>query len=446
MKIAFVDATLHNVVSRGAGYIAGSIQSAGINIDFYNLIYLSVKQIANKVIKNNYDILLISSMTLSFPKALDIIRTVKKIRKIPVLLGGVHATLVGSKLLEDHEEIDFLCIGEGESMVLEFLNNFEKGGYNSIRNLVFRDENNVITNPIREAENLAELPDFPWHLFTRDAIIDGEGFINIASSRGCPYNCTYCSNTVYLQKYGKSYLRNRPVKDVIEEIRFLLDKYKPKGFFFGDEMLMSDFSRAEELLTVFKKVFNLPYGCMLRVEHVTKECVDLLKETGCMYVGAGVECGNEVFRKKYLYRNMSNEQIISAFRLLKTANIKTASFNIIGFPFENDDSITEETIALNKLISPDYFQVSVFFPFPGTKLYERCVEMDLIDNNKVREQVDYYSDSVLRNRSLIKKKNEIEILFNPQRQTLSRKIRMFVKKIVFSAKFRLYKFYLFNFK
>ena len=396
MNIAFVNISNHKSVSRGAGYIAGAIIQAGYKIKYYDLIYLSINQVAKKIIKGNFDLLLISSMTIPFHNAIELIRILKKQKNIPVIVGGVHATLVGKDLLEENKEIDFLCVGEGESMIVDFLKNYKSGNFSQIKNLVYRNNDCIISNPLGKTEELSTLPNFPWNYFWKDCIFTDDGFINVFSSRGCPYICSYCSNTKYLDLYGKSYLRFRPVNDVIEEIKILRKKYSPKGFFFGDEMLLANKEHAKELLEAYSNQINLPYGCMIRVEHINDNSVALLKNTGCIYVGAGIECGNEEFRKNVLNRKMSNDQIEKAYSLLKSAGIKTSSFNMIGFPFENDDILTEETIQFNKKIKPDIVQFTIFYPFPGTELYKRCAEFDLIDQNKVSIQSDYYTDSVLK--------------------------------------------------
>jgi anaerobic magnesium-protoporphyrin IX monomethyl ester cyclase len=414
MNIAFVNISNHRSVSRGAGYIAGTLLREGFHVRYYDLIYLNTGQVAKKIIHGNFDILLISSMTIAFHNAIELIHIVKKHKNIPVMVGGVHATLVGEDLLKQYDEIDFLCIGEGESMIVDFLKNFKTQNYHLTKNLVYRKNSQIISNPLGPAEDLSKLPAFPWNYFRKDSIFNEDDFIIVASSRGCPYNCSYCSNGRYLDLYGKSYLRFRPVQQVIDEIKYLKNKYSPKGFFFGDEMLLSNNAHARSLLEAFKEQIDSPYGCMIRTEHINNDTVNLLKNSGCVYVGAGIECGNEEFRRKYLNRNMSNEQILHAFSLLRSAGIRTASFNIIGYPFDNDNELTEETVQFNKILSPGSVQFTIFYPFPGTALYERCISLDMIDQNKVKGLSDYYSDSILKGISLRQKLSDINSKFqNP---------------------------------
>ncbi len=92
---------------------------------------------------------------------------------------------------------------------------------------------------------------------------------------------------------------------------------------------------------------------------------------------------------------------------------------MIGFPFENDDSLTEETIRLNKGINPDFVQFTIYYPFPGTRLYQRCIDLDLIDPKKSAGVTTYYEESILKGISLKKKLAEINSLFNPYKLQFS---------------------------
>jgi radical SAM superfamily enzyme YgiQ (UPF0313 family) len=126
----------------------------------------------------------------------------------------------------------------------------------------------------------------------------------------------------------------------------------------------------------------------------------------------GIECGDEYFRRAFLNRNMTNKQIEEAFRLFREKNIFTTSFNMIGYPFDNDNELTEATIDLNRNAKPDFVQTSVFYPFPGTELYNRCIENDLIDKTKLTQVSSYMENSILKGVSLRKKQKEIDKIFN----------------------------------
>jgi radical SAM superfamily enzyme YgiQ (UPF0313 family) len=284
-----------------------------------------------------------------------------------------------------------------------------------IQNLGWRKEDGtVIVNPIRPPEDLSNLPKFPWHLFPRKFAVDADGYLFIRATRGCPFSCNYCCNAAYLELYGKGYLRHRPIPDVIQEMAFLKEKYYPKTLYFTDEMLIWDKGYSLELFREIKEKVNHPFGFLARVEYIDDEIVKAAKECGCVHVGLGVECGDEQFRKEKLNRHTTNQQIIHAFRLLKNAGIKTASFNIIGYPFPEECKRTVKTVSLNKVISPDFVQFTIFYPFPGTKLYEYCLKEDLIDLEKQKKAKNIYDESILKGVSLHDKRNELSAMFNKE--------------------------------
>ncbi len=421
MKIAFAYINGSRYVGRGAGYVAGAMIQAGHSVTFFDTFYQPVREVARCVCRGNFDVLMISSMSTLFPQALELIGRVKRLADIPVLVGGTHATAVGGPILEKHPEIDYICIGEGESMVLDFLDHLGGESLYGVRNLGYRRDGRVVVNPVRPAEDLVSSPPFPWYLFNKRSLLTPTGVTFAHATRGCPYNCSYCCNGVYLKHYGKGYLRLRPVQEVIDELVYLRDLCRPRMFHFGDEMILWDKDYAAELFRAIGEQVGVPYGCMVRVEHVTDEVTKLLWETGCRYVAMGVECGDEAFRRKRLNRHMSNEQIERAFALLKNTGILVSSFNMIGYPFEHDDALTEATVRLNRRLAPDLVQVSVFYPLPGAKLYDYCIKNNLIDRRKASRTVMYVKQSVLKDKLLVKRRLEIDRMLN--RENFDRKLQ-----------------------
>lgn len=425
MRVAFIYMNTVDNVLYGVGYVAGAILHAGHELKLINSASKPVDKIVKTVTKGKFDVLLLSTMTMLFPEAINMIRLIKQQKNIPVLLGGLHATIMHEKILNDHPEIDFLCVGEGESMIVEFLELFKKESLYEIQNLAFRRDGTVKVNPIRPPEDLSKLPPFPWQLFPKRAILQENGSIYVNASRGCPFRCSYCCNSLYLNLYGsKQYLRFRPVEHVIKELKYLHKKYKPTWFYFGDEMIFSKKEQAQKLFYAIKQTINMPYGCLLRPEYVKPDVVSLLTDTGCRLVGMGIECGDENFRRQELGRYMSNDVIKNAFYLLKSAGVFVTSFNMIGFPFEYDEKLTEETVRLNQEVAPNYAQFTIFYPFPGTKLYQHCVDLDLIDQNKASQTTNYYKESVLKDVTVGKKRDDLAKKFNPEGLVLPFKERI----------------------
>lgn len=415
MHVALVYMNNEVNVGRGAGYIASTILQTQHHLTFYDTYYQSLEKVATDIIDGSFDILMISSMSMLFPDAVRLIRTVKQAIPIPVLVGGIHATIKGETILHEHKEIDYLCVGEGESMVAEFLDSYGTDRMFSVQNLVYRTNGSIVANPIRPAESLDVLPPFAWRLFNDQSIVQKDsGMMYVDATRGCPYNCTYCCNGVYLSLYGGAYLRHRPVEKVIEDLHVLRDRYHPSMFYFGDEMILAKKEYARSLFMALHEELHMPYGCMVRVEHIDNETADMFAQTGCRYIAMGVESGDEEFRKNHLNRHMSNDQIRHAFQLVHERDIFTSSFNMIGYPFPYDDRLTEATYELNRQLQPGYVQISVFYPLPGTVLHTYCVDNDLIDLEKAEELGNYFSDSPLRGVNLHETLKSLHWRLNPR--------------------------------
>ncbi len=401
LNIGLVCLNACDCVNQGAGYIASTALCAGHNLTFYDTFYEPVKYLPSKLATHN--VVLLSCSTLIYPDAKWLATRLKqRRRKVTIVLGGIHATVMPHKVLEDCKAIDYVCVGEGEEFILELLRALEVDGQVShIKNLGYRNRlGNAIVNPPRPATDLHTLPTLRYDLFQRASVVQSHpwpGFCYVYATRGCPYSCYYCNNKSLLDLYGRSYLRSRPVGQVIEEMLTLKRLYQVKFFYFGDEMILFNQEYVAELFNRVKEKVQLPFGCMVRVEHVTPVTMLLLKQTGCRYVAMGVECGNEQFRREYLGRYMTNQQIIDAFQLLKTIpDIKLSSFVMTKFPVPYTESLDEDTQRLVDKLEPDIKQKNTFHPFPGTKMYDYCVKHKLIDWTKYHSVRRLNETSVLK--------------------------------------------------
>lgn len=406
MKVAFVFLNREQIASRGAGHIASSVMAAGHDLKFFDTAYTPMRGIVDSIVSGGYDILLISATTIFYEAAKRLATEIKQTTDLPILLGGVHATIVQGEILEECPNIDYICVGEGEGFIVEFLEAIANDNdVNSMGNLGYRNDSGlVVVNSVRSCTDLSSLPLFRHDIFDPKSIVQPgplPGICYVYATRGCPYNCSYCCNDCYLKLYHRSYLRTGNIDAIITELTYLKKHYPVQFFFFGDEMILFNEPFVMELFQRIKSEIGLPYGCMARVERITPSIIELFRETGCQYVGMGVECGDENFRRDFLNRHMTNKQIVDAFAALRAIEgMKLTSYNMTGYPVSYDDALTQATKDLNKVIRPDILQMSVFFPFRGTKLYDYCVERDLINVEKVKKVEDIFSASVIQRAKL----------------------------------------------
>jgi radical SAM superfamily enzyme YgiQ (UPF0313 family) len=174
------------------------------------------------------------------------------------------------------------------------------------------------------------------------------------------------------------YIRFKSVDYIISEVDDELRKFPfIKIIGFDDDILSLKLEWFEEFVKSFKRNINLPIVCNLRPDLATKERFKLLKEVGCIQLSMGIEAGNDYIRNKILKRNLSKDQIIHAYRLCKETGIKMFSYNMLGLPFENISTMLE-TVKINAHVKTDMCQASIFYPYPGTELYQLCRRENLI--------------------------------------------------------------------
>ena len=301
--------------------------------------------------------------------------------KVFSVFGGPHATFFPEVIEE--EGVDGVCIGEGEEAMLDLANALEGGSdYTSIPNWWFKMDGEIIRNRVRPLlEDLDSLP-FPDRelFYAKDAFSRESGLKHFISSRGCPYRCSYCFNQAFNEIYrglGKI-VRHRSVDNVIEELRWVKSKYPLRFVVFLDDLFIWPLKWVEEFAEKYPREIGLPFFCNVRPNLVNKELVRLLKEAGCHSVGMGVETGDEQLRKTLLKRDITQEQIMESARLIKEAGIRLITTNMIGLPGGSLE-VDFKTLELNIACRPDYANVFLYQPYPGTELGEYAKEQGLLE-------------------------------------------------------------------
>jgi radical SAM superfamily enzyme YgiQ (UPF0313 family) len=355
------------------------------------------------------DLLAFTSTTISYYQAVELISWVKKANlKIPVICGGIHATLQPEEVINT-DGVDIVCQGEGEYPLLDLCNAMEAGkDYTNIPNLWIKNNGKIIKNSLRPLiKNLDDLPFADRSIYNlSDLYFEKlEGELGLLVSRGCPFNCSYCSNhalrNIYKDK-GK-YVRFRSVDSVIAEIKELRSKYGfVKKLLFYDDILFQTKSWMEEFVRKYNQEVGLPYSCNVRPNLVNEEIIDALKATGCYCIRIGLESGNEYIRNEILNRRLTDKQMRNALSLLKKAGLDIWTFNMLGMPDETPARVLD-TIKMNADYGISQHSVGICYPFRGTKLYELARDKKLLTNKNV---ADYYDGSALKLGSL----NEAQIL------------------------------------
>ena len=317
---------------------------------------------------------------------------------ITTICGGVHPTIAPEEVVNT-PGIDIACVGEAEETVVELCDALEEGrDCSGIPGLWLRRRGDVVRNPARPL--LTDLDSLP---FPDRSIFDPALFCDdqhprgtLMASRGCPFNCSYCSNHAQKSVYPnpKEYVRLRSPENVVEEIEHMVAADARIEFVrFDDDILTMDREWLGRLSELYCSRVGMPFICNSRVNFIDREMARALADMGCSVVCMGIESGNPWLREKVLNRHMGSERIVEAFALCRESGMKTVSTNMVGLPME-DTSMVLDTIKLNARCHPDTIQVSTFIPYPGTELYKLCEAKGLIEGERV--------DSIFEGRSPLK--------------------------------------------
>jgi len=397
MNIFFIFPTIKGLktVNHGVTALCGIIKQKGHLVDLYHSDKLKVKELYKKFKQKDYALCLISTVTNQWPYSLVMIKALRKISNVLIFVGGQHVTS-DPQTLENTEELDGICIGEGDRALGTLLDKLESGeNYYHIKNMWIRNrkDKSIIRNSLDSLiEDLDSLPFPDYSVFSRSAVLN---YPNLMFSRGCPYGCTYCCNNYYKKIFkGKGkYLRHKSPGRAIEEVKRYIFDYKPHVLNFDDDLFVANKKWLYPFLDLYKAYTNIPFRCTSRPEAVNEVTCQKLKEANCDSINIGIESGNENIRKNVLKRPMTNESIINAFALAKKYGIQTSSFNLVGVPDETYENYWE-TIKLNRLIQPNKMQITIFYPYKGTELGGYAYEKGLVTSQDVH--YNYYSKSILK--------------------------------------------------
>lgn len=325
----------------------------------------------------NPQIIGISIMTTSYPRAVNLLRKLReKIPDVVYCAGGIHVTALPIKTLEDLN-LDFVVIGEGEFTMREVCERLENGGnLDGVKGIIYRDrsKDKLINNGPRDfIQNLDDLP-FP----NRDLLPSFEKYLlpsgviygfyfqrstTIFASRGCPFHCIYCGSHLI---FGRK-VRLRSVDNVIAEIEDLIKKYDIEALYFLDDTFTLNSKWVTEFCRQMReKKIQISWACQARVDTVSEDLLSTMKRAGCVSVEFGVESGSDEVLK-VMKKGISREKIIKAFDDIRKVGLTSSAYFMLGNPGEKHEDINQ-TFKVAKRIKANRTRFYFTVPFPGTEL------------------------------------------------------------------------------
>jgi radical SAM superfamily enzyme YgiQ (UPF0313 family) len=337
-------------------------------------------------------------ITANTPQVKQAWRTAKQIKEVydcPVVLGGPHVSVLPEESCEK-PYVDIVVRGEGEDAWIDLSNRLERylqdqpeyhtDAFLHPENEILKDcpgisyktsDGQIHNNPDRTP--IADLDSLPWpayHLFKMERYtnlqptadhVDGARSFSIMTSRGCPYRCTFCSQSIMPIKW-----RSRSPENVLAEWRHLVEDFGAQEIGILDDSANIRVKRLEEManLIIENSLNHVSWIFVngIRANLASKELLALLKKAGLKRTAFGVETGDPEIMKT-IDKKIDMETIRQAFRNAKEVGLETIGFFIIGLPGETRESM-QRTIDFAIELDPFIANFSMMTPYPGTKVYE----------------------------------------------------------------------------
>jgi len=344
-----------------------------------------------KVERYEPDIIAVSVVENTYAIGREMIRALpEKHRRIPTIWGGPFATFAPQFILRD-DVGDLVCRGEGEIALLELCRRMCQGqSFTDIPNLWVRDEEGTLhRNPLGARVDLETLPFADYSLFEEQAIyrpMEGKLWrtIGIESQRGCPYQCTYCNspgqNRVALLEQGSKFYRRRSIERTMAELEHQHRLHNIElVYWLADTFLALPQRDFDELVERYDD-YRIPFWMNTRSETITERAADGLERMNMLRASIGIEHGNADYRRNYLKRYQTNQQLQDAFEICSGRSFRVTGNCIIGMPDEDRDLVFE-TLEFTRGLPDDIDTAGcfIFAPLHGTELRKIAESKGYVD-------------------------------------------------------------------
>ena len=380
--------------SIGMGYIAGALQNAGLRVETLCLDLHPMEDIAfaRYLCENpEYRYFGIGGMYGSFPEFIRLSRLIRELRpEAKIILGGALPTSCPEFALQK-TGADFACIGPAEDTTVELMQALIGGGdLDQVSGLCISEGGTQRRTGLR-THYKKRIPvcgqaSWPaWELFPAEDYLHATPYYPfrandriapILTARGCPYSCNFC--------FQPSAYATRELDDVFDEMEWLIERYRITGFYIEDDLFMLDKKRllafCEGLL---RRGIRTRYTCTGRFNIVNPALLEALRESGCVTLFYGGESADQE-TLDLMKKVTSVEQMKAGVAMTREAGIFSRIGFMFGQPGETRQTL-EKTVDFLRSITYGEFEARYIYgtvPFPGTALFDHCVEKGLLRDNQ----------------------------------------------------------------
>ena len=285
---------------------------------------------------------------------------------------GIHVGVLPDEVFASSPELDFIARGEPEYTVLSIASYLEKGGAGDDTNGISARINGKIehfdSRPFYP--NLDDLPFPAWDLIDLNNYtlpFSGRRFTMVMSSRGCPYDCTFCVAQSY---YGKK-VRKRSAERICDEVEWTQAQFDIHDFFFWSESFTIAKKNIHGLCDeIFKRGLKIKWVCNSRVDNVDKELLTKMKKAGCWMISYGIESADQGILDR-AKKGVTIAQVREAVKITREAGFQIAGHFVLGLPGETEATLNK-TSTFSRELDLDYAQYYCAAPWPGSRFYEEA--------------------------------------------------------------------------
>lgn len=337
--------------------------------------------------------------TLSFNRAKDLVCMVKEFASV-VVAGGPHVSALPETLFPI-KELDAIIPGEGEYKLKCIIERLDTKPLPPIPGIYVRQKDDFVFEP--DDDRIVDINSLPMpdrNCINMPFYIERFNYLDVLRrpirgttmivSRGCPFQCTYCQPL--LNKHFGKRLRLRSPEFVVEEIKYLKERYDINGIFFHDDTMTANKEWILKLCDLIDSAnLNIVWGCNSRIDTFTPEIVKRMQKSGLRKVHLGIESGNQRILDGIYKKGINLKQINEVIKIGKQLGIYMLGFFMLGAPSETRREMQDTlSLAIKSRLSEATF--SIFTPLPGSELWSKV--SDLISSQGISfDDLNYYSGS-----------------------------------------------------
>lgn len=377
-KVLFIERKIRDE-KQGLMYLSAVLKEKGHETE---VVQTEEEDIFSIIEKFNPDFFAYSICTGEHKHALELNSQLKQ--KYPgklSIFGGPHVTFFPE--IANEEGVDYAVIGEGEEAIIDIVNGSKQ---------------KIIKKPLIRDINSLPLPD--RSLMYKYDRLKNNPMKNIITQRDCPYSCTYCYNHIWRELFKdekEKLFQRKDVDYVIKEIKDIQQQSPVKKILIQDDNFIGIGEKnkkwIEEFCEKYKKEINLPFLCSLRVNVIDEELIKKLKDAGLEMVNFALESADPYVQHEILNRGqITNQDVEKAIALFKKYGIRCRMQNMIGLPLENPLKDAMNTLEFNLKNRVDDSWVSIYQPYPKTRLGEYCLEKGFVTGDLLKSCADSFFD------------------------------------------------------